>query len=149
MLELIVDKGCLRPAGTRDVDTLRKMQLGLGQIVQAKIHQPRNPRFFRLAHQLGQLVRQNIEGFELLDGHQVLKRLQIESGVQCDEMQVRVPGVGPALVRVPKSIAFDKMDEAEFKDMMRNLSVYISAEYWENCSPEQIEQMAGAMPDET
>jgi len=53
------------------------------------------------------------------------------------------------LVRVPKSIAFDKMDETEFKDMMRKLSVYISSEYWENCSPEQIEQMAGAMPDET
>ena len=104
MLELIVDKGCLRPAGSRDIDALRKMQLGLGQIVQAKIHQPRNPRFFRLAHQLGQLVRQNIEGFELLDGHQVLKRLQIESGVQCDEMQVRVPGVGPALVRFHQAL---------------------------------------------
>ena len=145
MIELIVQKGALVPAGDRDRQTLRDMGLGLGEIVHAKVHQPRNPRFFRLAHQLGELVRQNVEGFELLSAHQVIKRFQLESGVQCDEMQVRLPGVGPAQVRVPRSIAYENMDESEFREMMRALSAHVSAEYWPDCSPEQVEQMAGVM----
>ena len=145
MIELVVAKGRLEPANDRAMQALRDMHLGLGEIVHAKIVQPRNPRFFRLAHQLGELVRQNVEGFELLSAHQVIKRFQLESGVQCDEMQVRLPGVGPAQVRVPRSIAYENMDESEFREMMRALSAHVSAEYWPDCSPEQVEEMARVM----
>ncbi len=145
MIELVVGKGTLTPADDRARQALRDMQLGLGEIVHARIAKPRNPRFFRLAHQLGELVRQNVEGFELLTAHQVLKRLQVESGAYCEEMQVKVPGVGPASVRVPQSLAFDSMDEDEFKALVRTLCVHIADQYWPSCTAEQVEQMAEVM----
>ena len=147
MIELMVEKGKLVPAGSRDIDALRDMKLAVGEVVHAKIYQPRNPRFFRLAHQLGQLVRQNIPSFENLSGHQVLKRLQFESGVECDLMGTKVPNVGMVEVRIPKSLSFDSMDEVRFKALMSALCQYIATEYWPECTPEQIEQMAGAMID--
>jgi len=83
----------------------------------------------------------------LLTSHQALKRLQYESGVECDQMEMRVPNVGMVEVRVPKSIAFDKMDETAFRAMTSALCSYIAETYWPDCTEEQIEQMAGAMVD--
>ena len=145
MIELIVQKGALVPAGDRDRQTLRDMGLGLGEIVHAKIVQPRNPRFFRLAHQLGALIRDNVPSFELLTSHQVLKRLQFESGVECDNMEMRIPHVGMATVRVPKSLAFDSMNEGDFRHLMTSLCRHVAETYWPDCTPEQVEQMAEAM----
>jgi hypothetical protein len=147
MIELIVQKGSLVPADGRAQEALRDMRLGLGEIVHAKITQPRNPHFFRLAHQIGTLAKENISTFELLTSHQALKRLQYESGVECDQMEMRVPNVGMVEVRVPKSIAFDKMDETAFRAMTSALCSYIAETYWPDCTEEQIEQMAGAMVD--
>ena len=149
MVELIVAKGALVPADDRARAELRKMKLGIGEIVQAKIQQPRNVRFFRLAHKLGALVRQNIEGFEYLSDHEAIKRLQYETGVECKMMQMRVPGAGMVDVRIPNSLKFEDMDEARFHDLMTAICRHLSAEYWPDCTPEQIERMAEAMVDET
>jgi len=147
MIELVVQKGSLVPADGRAQQALRDMHLGLGEIVHAKITQPRNPHFFRLAHQIGTLAKENISTFELLSSHQALKRLQYESGVQCEYMEMRIPHVGMVEVRVPKSIAFDKMDETAFRAMISALCSHIAETYWPDCTEEQIEQMAGAMVD--
>ena len=145
MIELVVAKGRLEPANDRAMQALRDMHLGLGEIVHAKIVQPRNPRFFRLAHQLGALIRDNVPSFELLTSHQVLKRLQFESGVECDDMEMRIPNVGMTTVRVPKSLAFDSMNEADFRHLMTSLCRHVADTYWPDCTPEQVEQMAEAM----
>jgi len=145
MIELVVGKGKLEPADDRAMQALRDMHLGLGEIVHVKIVQPRNPRFFRLAHQLGALLRENLPSFDLLTSHQVLKRLQYEAGVECDEMKMRIPHVGMVEVRVPKSLAFDKMSEEDFKHLMTSLCRYVAETYWPECTAEQVKQMAEAM----
>ncbi|MDE2468113.1 MAG: hypothetical protein KGL35_05075, partial [Bradyrhizobium sp.] len=66
-----------------------------GELVFAEFTKPRNPRFHRLAHSLGALIADNIEAFAGVDSHAVLKRLQIEANVGCDEIALNFPGVGP------------------------------------------------------
>ena len=141
-IQLVVGKGCFLPADGRNQGRLREFGLGMGEIVHAKIERPRNPRFMRKAHALGRLCRENIEGFESLTDHQALKRLQYESGVSCENMTAKLPGAGMVEIRVPKSINFSDMDDAEFADLYQGIAKHIATHYWPDMEPEQIERIA-------
>jgi len=122
-------------------------RIRVGDIVFAEIRKPRNPRFHRLAHAIGRLAAENIEAFEGLDAHRVLKRLQWESGVGCEEMLVSIGGQS-ATVRWPASLSFESMDEGEFHEVMRGLCRHIAQTYWPDCTEDQIAQMAETMVGE-
>lgn len=149
-----VDNGCLRPADAMTVTRLRERGYRVGDIVLAQVSKPRSPGFHRNAHRLGVLVAENIEEFSGLDGHAVLKRLQLEAGVACDEilafMDIELMGVKQrvkVMQRIPRSLSFASMDEGTFRETIRAISNYIASEYWPNLSPEQIEEMAAVMPE--
>jgi hypothetical protein len=146
-LLLRVAKGALEPADGYTASRLRARGFRLGDEVLAVLTKPRNPKFHRLVHQFGQVLVENIEAFENLDGHRVLKRLQIEGGIACDEIPLVSPGLGPVAYKVPRSLSFESMDESEFHETFREFSRYVSKTYWPGMKPEQIEQMAGFMPD--
>ena len=115
-----------------------------GELVFAEFTKPRNPRFHRLAHSLGALIADNIDAFAGLDPHAVLKRLQIEGGVGCDEIALNFPGVGPCSYRVPRSLAYESMDETEFHAVIAAMCGYVSTKYWPSLTGDQIEAMADA-----
>ena len=102
---------------------------------------PRNPRFHRLAHAIGGLAADNLDEFEGMDGHAVLKRLQIESGIGCDEMAVML-GKRPTIYRIPKSLSFSSMGEDEFKDVMRGLCDWLCKHYWPDTDVDEVLAMA-------
>lgn len=83
---LRVVKGGFLPADGTTLARLRARNYAIGDLVFAEFKRPRSPGFHRLAHALGTLFVQNIEAFEGLDAHSCLKRLQLESGVGCDEI---------------------------------------------------------------
>jgi hypothetical protein len=145
---LRVIKGALQPADSLTEGRLRAKGYSVGDIVFAEIKKPRRPRFHRLAHAFGQMVADNIEEFEGMDPHKVLKRLQWESGVGCETIGARVPGVGFVEVRIPQSLAFESMDDGEFAETFRGLARHVAETYWPDLSPEEIEQMAEVMPGE-
>ncbi len=145
---LRVRKGGFDVADTLTAARLRQRSYQLGDLVFVEIRKPRNPKFHAFAHQLGVLCAENLEAFDGMDGHSVLKRLQLESGVGCDELAIRAPGLGMLMHRIPRSLSFESMDEGEFREVMRGLSRHIAATYWTGCTPEQIEQMAGCMVQE-
>lgn len=147
MIELRVDRGALVPADDQAREQLRNMNLALGEVIQAKIQQRRNPKFFRLAHQVARLARKNLEGFDYLDDHGALKRLQLEAGVQCQEMDINVPGFGKARVTVPRSLAFDSMSEEHFSETIKAICAYIAREYWPQCDADEVQRMAEVMID--
>lgn len=126
---------------------LKERGYRVGDILLADLRKPRHPGFHRLAHRLGQLVAENIEAFEGLDGHAALKRIQIEAGIGCDEIPLRLPVIGQITYRVPRSLSYASMDQAEFEKTIRGMSEYIAREYWPDLTPEQIEEMAEAMPE--
>lgn len=144
---LRVIKGGFAPADGYTIRRLREKGYHIGDVLAAVLTKPRNPRFHRLVHAFGRLVAENIEAFEGLDAHTVLKRLQIEGDIACDEMALNFPGIGPCTYRVPRSLSFASMEEGEFRETYRAFTRYVSKRYWPELSPEQIEQMAELMPE--
>ncbi|MBW5800659.1 hypothetical protein [Halomonas elongata] len=140
--------GAFMPAGAADASIVRGRGYKDGELLRADLFLPRHLEFHRLAHALGGLVAENIEGFEGLDHHQAIKRLQEKSGEGCEITRTEVPGFGVLEHRAPYSIAFDEMDQAEFYKLMRALCRFIASEYWPHLEPEQVEEMIELMPTE-
>lgn len=140
-----VDQGCFVPADLSCQMRLREKGFRTGDLVFMEIRKPRNPRFHRLAHALGQLCSENLEAFEGMAAHNVLKRLQLEAQIACDEMAIIVPGVGKCLHLTPRSLSFESMDESEFKEVIAGFCQHIVKHYWTTLTPEQVEDMAGVM----
>jgi len=141
-IELVVGKGHFLPADERSKQKLRDQGFGLGEIVHARIDRPRNPAFMRKAHALGRLCRENIEGFEPLTDHEALKRLQYEAGISCEMMSAKIPGAGMVEIRVPKSINFADMDDAEFADLYQGIVKHLATQYWPTLDAKEVEGMA-------
>lgn len=139
--------GCLVPDGWINARIMRERKYRTNDLLRATITHPRNWKFHRLVHQLGTLVRQNIEGFENLDSHAVIKRLQQLSGVFCDLQEITIPGFGALTVKIPQSIAYDCLDESEFRQLWAGICGYLVSEYWPDLTDDQIESMATAMPE--
>lgn len=141
-IALRVGKGSFTPADALSVQRLRARGYKNGDIVFAEIKKPRSPGFHRLAHQLGQVLTENIEALSGMDAHAVLKRLQWEAGIGCEEVGVQVPGVGLALMRFPRSLSYESMCEGEFRECISGMCRHVSMKYWPDVSPEQVERMA-------
>lgn len=149
-LLLTVAKGALVPGDGYTTKRLKERGYRVGDILLADLRKPRHPGFHRLAHQLGTLVAENIAEFEGLDGHQALKRLQVEGNIACDELPVFLTLLGQKIKvnqRIPRSLSFASMDEGEFRETLQAMCRFIAAEYWPDMTPEKIEQMAEVMPE--
>jgi hypothetical protein len=144
---LRVRKGGFDVADASTQLRLRAKRYHLGDLVFATITKPRNPLFHRLVHRFGTLISNNIEAFSGVDAHQVLKRLQIEANVGCDEVGVNFPGIGNCVYRIPRSLSFESMDEGEFSELFTAFARYVSEAYWPGLTPQQIIEMARAMPE--
>lgn len=143
-----VIKGGLVPADSFAQTQLKNKKLKLDDLVGAVITKLRNPKFNRLVHRIGQLCAANIEAFSGLDAHVVIKRLQIEGRIACDEIGVMVQGYGMVIQFIPRSMSFESMDEAEYHDCAKQICRLIAERYWKGLEPEQIENMANCMVEE-
>lgn len=143
--------GIFFPADAISYGLLREKDYGMGTVVRVHPKKDRNPGFHRLAHRIALLVRDNMDGFDNLDAHQVFKRLQLEAGAECDEYAILDPtqdaspfhdGAPMRIVRVPRSISFDRMDEIRFRNLVRAVCQHIAERYWPDSTPEEIEELA-------
>lgn len=134
--------GCMLPADTYTQGRFRAMGFKRGDLVFAEFFKPRNPGFHRLIHRLGGLCAANIDAFKGMDAHKVLKRLQWEAGIGCEEMGVQVPGIGLAVMRWPLSMAFSEMDDGEFREVSRAFCRHIAERYWPELDEDRIELLA-------
>lgn len=141
-----VAKGALQPADEYTALRLREKGYVIGDVLSATLKKARNPAYFRLIHALGKLVADNIEAFKEMDAHSVLKRIQLESGIACDEIAIRVPGYGMMMHRVPKSLSFESMDEGQFQEAVKGFCRHIAQNYWVGLNEDQIFEMAQMMP---
>lgn len=100
-----------------------------GDEVRLEIKKPRNVKFHRLAHAIGNLLIEHVEKFRDLSGHDALKQVQRESGVCCEPMEIDLGTLGKVPVNVPRSLAFDEMDEDEFVQFFNGITQYIGDHY--------------------
>lgn len=136
------------PASGTDQQVIRERGVTIGKVLRADLTESRNVQFHRLAHAIGGLCIENIEGFEDMKQHDALKRLQRESGVECDISYIEIPGGGALEHRQPRSMAFDSMDQTRFFQFVSALCGYIARTYWPDCTAEEVEAMADAMVKE-
>jgi len=100
-----------------------------GDEVRLEIKKPRNAKFHRLAHAVGNLLVENVEQFRDLSGHDALKQVQREAGVCCEPMEIDLGTLGRVPVNVPRSIAFDEMAEDEFATFFIGITQWIGDHY--------------------
>lgn len=102
---LRVVKGALVPADSYAASRLRARGYRTSDILAADLTKPRNPKFNRLVHRIGQLVVANIDAFRGLDAHSAIKRLQWEGNIACDEVGVSMRSawdqISAAILAIP------------------------------------------------
>ena len=147
-IPLRIIKGALVPADDMAASRLRAKGYNLNDVVFAEIKKPRNPKFHRLAHRIGMLVAENIDVFTGMNPHDVLKRLQWEGNIGCEEVVVQEANGDIRLIRWPHSLSFESMDQGEFKEVVTAFCRHIADTYWPDLDPEAIEEMADSMVEE-
>lgn len=144
---LAVTKGALVPADNYTAERLRARGYHMGDVLRATLSKPRNPKFYRLAHAFGRLCAENIERFEGMAAHKVLKTIQYEADIACERMMVKLPQLGMVEVRQTESLSFESMDEGRFREVYTAMCNHVSKTYWPDLSAEQIAEMAETMPE--
>lgn len=146
---LRVAKNGLVPADPYAETRLREKKYKVGDVLSAQLSKLRKPGTHKNAHKIGVLMMQSHDDFRYyVSAHDVLKRLQIESGAACEEIKIKKRGGDWDLHRYPLSLSFDNLGEAEFNEAMRVICRYIVDVYWQDLDPEEIEEMAERMPNE-
>ena len=144
-IALRVERGALVPADEHARKVLRDRNYDFGDIVFAEIRKPRNPKYHRLAHALGKMVADNVDDFEGMPAHRVLKRLQLECGAGCDEIGYRIAGQ-MVVQRLPKSMSFESMDQYAFAEFYRQICHHIGKTYLGGMTADQVAEMVQLMP---
>lgn len=144
-INLRVEKGMFIPAGRAEIEALRERNYKTGDIVQAVITKPRNPQFNGLVHRIGWLCISHIPAFaEFESGHKVLKRLQLEGNIACEEIKLHNGDIG----LIPESLSYENMDQHEFQEVSKQFCRFIAAEYWPEMDEESISEMAESFVEE-
>ena len=141
-LMMKIGKGCIIPSDEYTKNKFKERNYSIGDVVSVQISKPRNPKFHRLVHGLGAMVVENIEGFEGMDSHKALKRLQREGLIECDEMTFKVDGCGMVTQYTPRSLSFESMSEEVFAEVYRQICKVIIKMYWPSETTDGIEKMA-------
>jgi len=132
------EHAALVPAHPIDQRLCRERGYRIGEVYRAEIKAARNRGFHRLFHAIGSLLVDSVEGFEHLDSHGAVKHVQTLSGVCCETQMVDmgtikfgdiVVPVGLVPVKVPRSMAFDEMDEDEARVLFDGITAYIGQHY--------------------
>lgn len=134
----------------------RERGFKVGHEYRAEIKQARISWQHRLVHKIGQLMIDNVEGWEQLRSHDAVKRLQLESGVCCefDEIDARpviravlamvqflvgkrtyaklarnLPAIATVPVKRAESLAYDEMEQDRFEQLFDGITEYIGVHY--------------------
>ncbi|MBG4448699.1 hypothetical protein I5F71_02925 [Pseudomonas aeruginosa] len=135
-------------AGGIDRALLKERDYRIGDRVRAELKQPRNYKFHCLVHQLGVLVGQNVDKFQGMNAHAVVKQLQGDANVCCTTEHFNIPDLGRVTRSIPESLAFDEMPEERFKEFWSGICQHLIATYWPTLTEEQIGEMINLMPAE-
>ncbi len=142
-VQLIVEKGCFKPANEWSYDELKRRNYGMGQVLYANFKKARNPKFHNLAHVWGQKLVDNIEDFhKLRDAHLALKKIQLEGRIMCYEIPILINGAYEISHLQAHTLSFDGMDEAEFKDFCTRARDHVSEVYYPGMTAEAIGSIA-------
>lgn len=123
----------------QEIMTERKYQRG--DIVRAVLDKPRDESFHRRVHLIGRFLADNVEAFHGMKSHDVIKQLQREANAFCDEVRAELDDGTPVTIRMAQSIAYDDMDDGDFKLLSRQIIDHVCAKHMDTLTPEVFEEM--------
>lgn len=121
--------GCFVPSHPIDQRLAKERRFRVGREYRAEIKQARIGWQHRLIHKIGQLMVDNVEGWEQMDSHAAVKRLQRESGVCCEEIEIDIPGIGTLMAKQAESLAYDDMEQDRFEKLFSGITEHIGKQY--------------------
>lgn len=148
--------GAFAPSNDIDRRLAKDRGYRVGHEYRLDIKASRNAAFHRLAHVIGHLLVDNVEAFRDLDAHAALKKLQLDSGICCETVEMDASPVISALldaaeavlgagarrmlaailpeirtipVKVAQSLAFDSMEEEDFATFFKGITAWIGDHY--------------------
>lgn len=143
---LRVEKGALVLADSAAVRYFRESGIKVGETIFVEITKPRNPEFNGLAHKLGTVIAENVEAFDGMKGHDVLKKIQRDARIECDITEAEIAGMRVEFIN-PRSLSYESLDQVRFYDFVKQVCHYVSKKYWPSVSPSRIARMADFMVD--
>lgn len=122
--------GALVPANEIDQRLLRDRRFVVGKEIRAELKQSRNPAFHRLVHAVGYLLVDHVEEFRDITAHEAIKRVQRAAGICCEPTDIDLgPVLGKVTAMQARSLAFDELDEDEFRAFFNGITSYIAEHY--------------------
>lgn len=113
---------------------------------------PRNKKQWGKIHKLCEKLAENVDELAGITSHDVLKKLQLDSGVGCELERLDLPPPLSMTIerKIAKSFAFGFMDDGEFMEIYRGLAQYIlrTERYFSALPPETQTEIAKLMPPE-
>jgi hypothetical protein len=133
--------GKLVPVDQAGEDALRKLKFG--DVVSVEVKKPRNVKHHRLYWQLVSTVLENQTRYETAE--QLHCALKISAGIY--DPLIMPSGV---IYKIPGSIAFDKMDQTEFKQFYDKVCDLVAEHFLPGIDvaalKEEVESLIGVRP---
>jgi len=118
-----LDGGALIPADKDAQDRISRIKRD--GLVMVQVRQPRNPRQHRMAWGLARIVWENTERYA--SPERVMDEIKVNLG-HCDSFMLKIKGVGEVEQLMPRSIAFESMDQTEFDAFFESMIDYVASE---------------------
>lgn len=144
-IEFKYHDGSLIPASNYAKSLLQQRNFKDGQVVRAELSKLRSNGLNKHAHNIANLCIDHIDDFKeyVNRAHDALKRLQLESGAECDELMIRIAGLPEKVIaKQARSLSYENMGEERFQDAIKVICRHICDVYWQKCTPDQVEMMA-------
>ena len=149
LLFRVTRDGTLAPADGITQSRCRERGYYVGQELLAELTKPRHPGQWRCAHRLAMLVQQNSDDFDHCpDVHAVLKKIQLDARVACDEVEAVTTDGEVVRIYQPQSLAFSQMDQGHFELVYKALCRYIGQHYFDGADEDVVADMIDMMPRE-
>lgn len=125
--------------------------LAYGSATTIDVFADRNPRFWRKFHAMALFVADNVDDFEGLNAHDVLKKIQLAAKVHCEQEIVEadqsvVDALAALGVQAPrfwrwktKSLNFMDTDEIVAGEVWKAICDYVIATYFPSWDQDQID----------
>lgn len=127
---VVTPDGTFKPSDEASRQICRSRKLYTGIEVIAYLYQVRSSEQWHKAHGLGCALVEHVEDFHGLNGHTALKKLQVDGNIACEIETFDLGALGKITRSVPKSLAFDEMDESEFQELYGRMLEYVRMKYW-------------------
>lgn len=133
---------CFVAANRQEGEVLRTRKLTVGDVYRCELHKPRHAKHHRLVMATLAFLVDNCEIFDTID--QALVAIKVGMGY-CDPI-IHVDAKGRTQTAyIPRSIAFDAMDEDAFAKFHVDLVRFITKRYLPGMTPEQMGQAVELM----